>query len=502
MATICVPLRVHRPEELIGAIDVAARNGNLVEVRADYLSEPEAALPVVRDLPDELQCRVILTMRTPEQGGQLPHSEDVRRAFWSRASQLPNVLFDVELDLLQKQSELSFDLDRVICSHHDFTRVPEDVVEIYQRMAATQARIMKIAVQANDATDCLSIFKLLGRAHDDNRELIAIAMGHRGLMTRVLGPSRGSILTYGSLDDESPTAPGQITATDLRNLFRIDSIDSATQITGLIGNPVSHSLSPHIHNAAFAAAGLNAVFVPIEVDEAVAFLRTMVRPDSREIDWSLSGLSVTAPHKSTVISELNWIDAAAREIGAVNTIVVDGDELHGHNTDAVGFIKPLKQRHEPLADLRCAVVGAGGAARAAIWALKQGGADVTVFARDKTKAEFLSKTFGVKYQQLLPRSFAGYDLLVNATPLGTRGNRENESAVTAEQLRGVRLAYDLVYNPSETRFLRAAHAAGCETIGGLEMLIAQAVAQFKLWTGKQPNVDVMRAAATRQLRIE
>ena len=501
MTTICVPVRVHRPEQLIGAIQVAADTGTFVEVRADYLSLPEEALPILRDLPAELQSRIIVTLRSPDQGGQLPHSADVRRAFWGRASQLPNVLFDVELDLLQKQSEVAFDLNRVICSHHDFTGVPEDLFEIHDRMTATQARRLKIAIQANDATDCLPIFKLLERTPDD-RELIAIAMGHRGLMTRVLGPSRGSFLTYGALDDDSATAPGQITARDLRDLYRIDSIDSATQITGLLGSSIAHSLSPHIHNAAFAGAKANAVFIPIEVDDVTAFLRTMVRPDSRELDLNLRGLSVTAPHKSVMMGELDWIDVASREIGAVNTIVVHNDELHGYNTDAAGFLAPLKTRYQCLADVRCAIIGAGGAARAVIWALKQEGADVTVFARDKTKAEFLSKTFGVKYQQLSARSFAGYDILINATPIGTRGDREHETIVTGEQLRGVRLAYDLVYNPFETRFLSEARAAGCDTIRGLEMLIAQAVEQFKLWTGKQPNVEVMRAAATRQLAIE
>jgi 3-dehydroquinate dehydratase/shikimate dehydrogenase len=502
MATICVPVRVHRLEELLGAVDVAARSGDLVEVRADYLSEPEAALPIVRDLSDQVQSRIIITLRSPEQGGELPHSAGVRRAFWSRASQLPNVLFDVEFDLLQKPNDLSFDLNRVICSQHDFTRVPENLDEIYERMAATQARTIKIAVHASEATDSVSIFKVLKRAERDGRQLIAIAMGPRGLMTRVLGCSRGSFLTYGSIDDESATAPGQITAIDMRNLYRIDSIDSETLITGLIGNPVGHSISPHIHNAAFAEANLNAVFIPFEVDDVRAFLDRMVRPDSREVDWNLRGASVTAPHKSTVMGELNWIDAAAREIGAVNTIVVKSDELHGYNTDAIGFIAPLTQRDESIAGLRCAVIGAGGAARAVIWALKQAGADVTVFARDKTKAEFLSKVFGVKYQELSQRGFAGYDLLVNATPLGTRGSREDQTIVTAEQLRGVRLVYDLVYNPSETGLLREAHAAGCETIAGLEMLMAQAVEQFKLWTGQSPNVDVMRAAATRRLGIE
>ena len=495
MATICVPVCVHRPEKLIGAIDVAARKGDLVEVRVDYLPEPSAALPILRDLPDDLRSRTIITLRNPEQGGEVAHTDDIRRAFWAQASRLPNVLFDVEFDLLRKSADLSLDVNRIICSHHDFTRVPTDVDEIYERMAATPARIIKIAVHASDAIDCVSIFQLLERAARDRRQLIAIAMGQRGLMTRVLGPSRGSFLTYGSMDDESATAPGQIMAGELRQLYRIDSINAQTQITGIIGNPVGHSISPHIHNAAYANVGLNAVFVPIEALDVDAFLQRMVRPSSREIDWNLRGLSVTAPHKSTVIGHLDWIDEAARDIGAVNTIVVEGDELHGYNTDAIGFIAPLKQRREAIKGLRCAVIGAGGAARAAIWALKQEGVDVTVFARDKTNAEFLAKAFGVKYQQLSQRSFAGHDLLVNATPLGTRGDRENQTIVTTEQLRGVRLAYDLVYNPVETKFLAEARVAGCETIGGLDMLIGQAVEQFRRWTKLDPPPDIMKKAA-------
>jgi 3-dehydroquinate dehydratase/shikimate dehydrogenase len=500
MTTICVPVREHRPEKLIGAIEVAARDGDLVEIRVDYLPEPSAALPILRGLPDDLQSRMIITLRNPEQGGELAHNEDIRRAFWAQASRLPHVLFDVEMDLLQEPGDLSLDVNRVICSHHDFIQVPTDVDEIYERMAATQARIIKIAVHASDATDCVSVFQLLDRAARDGRELIAIAMGQRGLMTRDLGPARGSFLTYGSMDDESATAPGQIVADELRQLYRIDSINTQTQITGLIGNPVGHSISPHIHNAAFGEAGLNAVFVPIEVVDVGAFLQRMVRPTSREVDWNLRGLSVTAPHKSSVIGQLDWIDEAARNIGAVNTIVIEGDELHGYNTDAIGFIAPLKQRSKAIEGLRCAVIGAGGAARAAIWALKQEGADVTVLAREKTKAEFLSRAFDVKYQQLSARSFAGHDMLVNATPLGTLGDREDKTIVTAEQLRGVRLAYDLVYNPVETKFLAEARAAGCETIGGLDMLIGQAVEQFKLWTKLDPPADIMKQAAVLALK--
>jgi shikimate dehydrogenase len=208
---------------------------------------------------------------------------------------------------------------------------------------------------------------------------------------------------------------------------------------------------------------------------------------------------VTAPHKSIVVQQLDWIDPACHQIGACNTIVIRGDQLFGYNTDAAGFIAPLRDVLITIRDARCAVVGAGGAARACVWALKQEGADVTVFARDKSTTEFLAKTFGIQGQKFPVASFKGFDVVINATPLGTRGEGEHESIATTEQLRGVRLAYDLVYNPSETTFLREARSAGCEVLSGMEMLLAQAVEQFKLWTGRLPDANVMRAHALRGL---
>jgi 3-dehydroquinate dehydratase/shikimate dehydrogenase len=366
-------------------------------------------------------------------------------------------------------------------------------------MAATDAPILKIAVHAEDAVDCIPILKLLDRAQRDGREMIAIAMGQAGLMTRVLGPSRGLFLTYGSLDDDSATAPGQVTARELRDVYRIDDFDPETEIMGVIGRPISHSSSPHIQNAAFAQADINAVFIPFEVHDLDAFIRRMVRESSREIEWKLRGLSVTAPHKSAVMTHLDWIEPGAKEIGAVNTIVCQKGELHGYNTDAGGFIGPLKGRIPSLEGLRCAVIGAGGAARAVVWALRQERAIVTLFCRDPEKANAIRDQFEVSCRALADAAFIEFDIVVNATPLGTRGASEIETPVTTEQLRGVRLAYDLVYNPLETRFMREAREAGCETIGGLEMLIGQAVEQFRLWTGKEPDVESMREAAKRAL---
>ena len=500
MASICVPVCVRHIDELPDAMNAAAAVADIVELRADCLASSEAA-SLWQPVSDH-KGPLILTLRSPEEGGHSAIDFETRRRFWTALKSLPEgSLIDLELDLVTEFSRgdsagtLPVEWRNVICSHHDFERVPDNLPEIFERMAATPAGLIKIAVHASDAIDCLPVFDLLDRAQQQGRQLIAVAMGQSGVATRIVGPSRGSFLTYASYNQESGTAPGQLSAVDLRDVYRIDRIDRDTEVFGIIGNHVSHSLSPHIHNAAFAANELNSVYVPFEVHDPVAFLRRMVHPKTRELEWNLNGLSVTAPHKSIVMQQLDWIDSTCREIGACNTVVVRGDQLFGYNTDAAGFIAPLRDALGTIRDTRCAVVGAGGAARACIWALKHEGADVTVFARDESRAEFLANAFGVKAEQFPATDFSGFDVVINTTPLGTQGERENESIATAEQLRGVRLAYDLVYNPSATKFLREAQAAGCQVLGGIEMLLAQAIEQFILWTQTQPDVNVMRAAA-------
>jgi 3-dehydroquinate dehydratase/shikimate dehydrogenase len=513
LVRICVPVCVQRASELAAAIDRAVPVADIVELRLDCLSdnEREAPLPALAGYlksngPDGAGASTILTMRSAEQGGHTSAKLDARRRFWRSVGKIPaSCLIDLELDLVldlaaeEAHARSWMDWNRVICSHHDFGGVPVDLERIYERMAATPARILKIAVQADDATDCLPIFRVLERAQREGREMIAIAMGQAGVMTRILGPSRGSFLTYGSLDDENATAPGQLTASSLRDVYRIDHISRETKIIGLIGNPVGHSLSPHVHNAAFAARLENAVYIPFEVRDAIQFLRRLAHPRSRELNWNLRGLSITSPHKSDVMRCLDEIDPAAREIGAVNTILIKDDALHGYNTDAPGFISPLRRKFGSLQGARCAVIGAGGAARAALWALRKEGALVALCVRDVDKAKPVAEEFAVECQPLGAGRFDAFDIVINAAPLGTRGERQNDTAATADQLRGVRLAYDLVYNPTETRFLREARSAGCETLGGIEMLVAQAVEQFKVWTGHEPDVEVMRAAALRGL---
>ena len=514
---ICVPVCETNAHDLADAFARAVEVADIVELRLDCLDEKELELakPTIAAALSTKSRQVIVTFRPSEQGGHrtltLQERLSFTEEFSSAKSQLADYM-DIEADLVTLLSGgvnregltagNSIDWNSVICSHHDFAGVPADLNDIYQRMASTPARILKIAVRANDVTDCIPLFNLLASARSENREMIAIAMGAAGLATRVLGPSRGAFLTYGALDDEAATAPGQVTVRDLRTLYRIDLIDRHTQIMGLVGFPVAHSVSPLIHNAAFGSAGLNAVYMPFPVRDLGAFFRRMIHPLTREIDWPIRGLSITAPHKTEVMDYLDWIDPNAKEIGAVNTVVVESDALLGYNTDAPAFVQTLSQSFGNLNGARCAVLGSGGAAAAALWGLRREGANVTVFARDDEKGKALAERFGATWKQLDSSQFDGFDLVVNTTTLGTSGSGEMKTPANADQLRGARLAYDLVYNPLDTRFLSEARAAGCEIVGGLPMLIAQAVAQFELWTGVEAPLEAMNAAALRALPPE
>lgn len=481
---VCVPVCAKTFAEMQEACARASPIGDIIELRLDCLQDLDVE---IETFASELSRPTIITFRPSEQGGYRNLTRREREAFWASVLKA-DLLCDIEADLVV---ESSFDWPHVIVSHHDFSGVPDDLEEIYERLAATPARIVKIAVRANDITDCIRVFGLLERAQSEKRELIAIAMGNAGIATRILGPSRGAYLTYGSLEDASATAPGQVSARQMRSVYRIDEIDRETMICGLVGMPVMHSVSPHMHNAAFAVAGVSGVYLPLEVRDVESFVRRMIHPRTRELDWNVRGLSITAPHKSNVMELLDWISPDALEIGAVNTVVIDNEGLLGYNTDVHGFISPLLERFGSLKGMRVAVIGAGGAARAAVWALNKEQANITLFARAPIKARSLTENFGVSCEPLSTASFRGYDVVINATP---------ESPATAAQLAGAGLVYDLIYNPIETQLLKEASEAGCQTLGGLPMLVAQARLQFELWTGKTPPVSVMHDAASAALR--
>jgi 3-dehydroquinate dehydratase / shikimate dehydrogenase len=498
-ASICGVIAETTVEAARAAIKRAAAFTDLIELRLDYLrdfdfSNSASLWPLLEDKP----CPVIITCRSITEGGAQAVDDDTRLSLLVEGARRMADYCDIEAACYEAAVNLSPIISKLVVSYHNFASTPPDLMSVYDRITCLPAAMHKIATRANTITDSLAIFRLLDRAQSEGRDLIALAMQEPGLITRILGPGRGSRLTYASLGPGKESAPGQIRCEDLRELYRSDELTRDTAITGIIGKPVGHSASPVMHNRAFRSLGLDMVYLPLEVDDVEEFFTRFVREETREMDWRARGFSVTIPHKSRVIPLLDEIDKTAILVGAVNTVVISEGSLKGYNTDVEGAIEPL----EAICSLdgeRCGVIGAGGAARAVTYGLIARGARVTVFARDATRALPFAESFGVRVQPLESLGASDVQAIINTTPVGMRGHSEHLSPVPRSALRNRKVAYDLVYNPLETQFLKDAKAEGCKTISGIEMLIAQAALQFELWTARQAPVDLMRQGAIEKL---
>ena len=472
---------------MLEAAHRAEADADIIELRFDSLRPDEVHLAEVMLREASLLKPTILTFRSPEQGGGHPLTRDERLAFWSRTD-VGEWARDLEEDIIEQARK-----GTTILSFHDFAGTTW-TDPVLKRMSSAEADIIKVAVTAHDVCDALPVWSMLDHTPAGNPRSIPIAMGDPGKWTRILGLAHGAFLTYASLSTGRETADGQITAHDLNSVYRAKELDRETQVYGVLGDPISSSLSPYMHNAAFAHAGINAVFIPFQVKDLDEFMRRMVLPDTREVELNFAGFSVTMPHKQAVQRHLTAVDRTAKAIGAINTIHIEDQRLIGYNTDAPGFLAPLKQRFGDLKDAKVAVLGAGGAARAVIYAILQEQAKVTLFARNAEKARPLADEFKIELLPIPTSGLPGYDIVVNATPLGMRGPCENLTPVTAEQLRGVRFVYDLVTRPDDTPLLREARKVGIPAIGGLEMLIAQGMRQFEIWAGLTAPAGVMRQA--------
>lgn len=479
------------------AIQRAATMADLIELRLDYLRDFDFNAPArLSSLLDGKPLPIIVTCRAVDEGGQQLIDEAVRLGLFAEALQRGADFCDIEAAHYDEAAAARLDAERLIVSYHNFTETPGDLTTIYDRLTRLPAAIHKITVQANKISDSLEVFRLLDRAAAERRPLIALAMQEAGLLTRILGPSRGSFLTFGSMAHGHESAPGQLTCDELRHLYRINRLSRDTQIVGIIGNPVTHSASPLMHNRAFRQLALDYVYLPFEVDDVDVgeFFRRFVHPATREMDWRLRGFSVTIPHKTAVIPFLDEMDETAQRSGAVNTVVVEGNRLIGYNTDVHGAIEPLAAITE-LQGARCAVIGAGGSARAVVFGLLERGARVSLFTRSPAKASALANEFRIAVDQIEAIIESQADIIINTTPVGMMNHSEGESIIPPAAWRNRKIAYDLIYNPLETRFLADARQHGGLTLGGIEMLVAQAALQFELWTGCKPPVELLRAAA-------
>ncbi len=492
---ICVSICAETADELIEQIKRAEDLADVIEIRFDCLESVEIEKVLFWLNANKKSEKFILaTFRQPEQGGKKKLLSNHHIDFWLNKTVDKSADWaDFEFDLYIDEFHLNF--QKTIRSFHYFKNIPEFLNPFFEKFILLQADIFKAAIQANDISDSIVVWKLLEHAKSENKQIIPIAMGEAGKWTRILGLAHGAFMTYASLDAGKETASGQISAQDLIETYRVKELDEQTEIYGIIGNPVAQSLSPFMHNAAFKFHNLNAVYIPFKVENLDEFIGKFLKESGLDI----KGFSVTIPHKQAIIKHLDFIDETARAVGAVNTVKIENGKLYGYNTDADGFIAPLQNSYGDLKNAKVAVLGNGGAARACIYTLKKVGAAIVIFARNAEKAKILADEFGVELRELNNADFNDFEIVVNATALGMKGILENETPAVAEQIRRVKLIYDLVYNPFETRFLKEAKSVFVPTVGGMAMLVAQAMMQFEIWTVKAAPMKEMSQAVLQKL---
>ena len=476
---VCVSIGEETTARAVDKIRYASRWADLVEVRADYIQDLDLT-QLFRSKP----CPIIFTLRSPAEGGKFTGSETdrIRQIIHAEARGADYV--DVEFSADWKQVLDAVPSESVILSYHNFAETPRSLASVFDAMARTPAAIIKIAVRAECLADNLRIASILRQGSAAGKRTIGLAMGGSGIVSRILGPSWGSWLTFASLPDGSPTADGQIPADSLIERYRIQAIARDSEIYGVVGKPLAHSLSPAIHNAVFASEKGKRVFVPLEASSLEDFVEF-------HGFCPIRGASVTIPYKEDAFALSESLSESARGTGSVNTLVRTETGWHGDNTDVAGFLKPLIEAF-PLAGVRAAVLGAGGAARAAAYGLKSRGAAVWVVARTPSKGQRLAENLEVDWIPWERLPGLSWDLLVNATPIGMYPD-VHACPLDPDLLTGG-CVYDLVYNPERTRLLLEAARRGCTTVTGKEMFLGQAVKQQQVWFGQLPAEAVMRRA--------
>ncbi len=344
---------------------------------------------------------------------------------------------------------------------------------------------MKVVPTARSLTDNLKLMHFLERMEDrSNSSIVGICMGESGIISRVLGLRAGSAFTFAASSAGEETAPGQIAARTLLDTYRIDQVDVATKVYGVAGDPIRSSLSPLMMNTAFRRETVNAVYLALQTKSVEDLFKL-----AREIP--IQGLSVTMPLKEGVIKYLERTDPLSTKIGAVNTIsrLPDG-KFYGFNTDVAGIVGPLERRLS-LRNAKVLVLGAGGAARAAVFGCRDKGAEVWILNRTPETAQKLARQAGAKTIKRDALAKQPFDVIINATPAGMSGNKT--AAILAPEELNARLVFDLVYNPIETPLLRMARQKGLAVISGVEMFVQQGARQFEIWTGKPaPEEEMLR----------
>jgi len=493
-------------------IESAAKQGvDVVELRLDFLSNGDARDGVSKLVEEceEKKLECIVTYRPEWEGGKYKGDDAFRVKTLAEAAQLGADFVDLEYklgqDAIQSFKSAAGDTKcQIIVSDHNYERTPStrDLKELVQSIKLCGADVVKIATTATCTKDAFRMLQLAKDESSSGQQTIALAMGEKGLPSRLLAPKYGAFLTFGALAAGRESAPGQPSLADMTQVYRLKTQKSDTLVFGVIGDPIKHSMSPVIHNAAFDALGVNAVYLPFLVTDIEDFMETFT-------EFGLSGCSITIPHKEQVAKYCTKVDKVASKIGAINTIVSSGGNgsemiLSASNTDWIAAITAIENKlggKESLDGKQVCILGSGGTARALAFGALERGANVTIANRTVSKAETLAKELGCVAKSLsdleADESLQG-SVLINTTSVGMSPDIDR-APVTEAVVARFGLVFDAIYNPLQTSLLKMAEDNDKMVVSGVEMFIGQAAEQFKQFTGSQPPEELMREKVMERL---
>ncbi|MCL2005034.1 MAG: shikimate dehydrogenase [Planctomycetaceae bacterium] len=474
---------------------LAQEGVKLVELRLDFLRREPDLNRIIPHRP----TATVLTVRRQQDGGLWRDSEEKRLMLLRTAIATEPEFIDLEIDVAEKIP--LFGKTRRIISYHNLETMPENLERLYLTMLAKNPYFIKIAVTPQSLSEMYLFLNFIRRKNEEAKQLgengirvIGICMGEMGKAARILSKRFSMPYTYATFSEDRIIAPGLIVYKDLLDLYHYDYIDQETAVYGIIGNPLGHSMSPLVHNRAFIEQKINAVYIPLQIEESDVEDLIRLAPE-----LGLQGISVTIPHKTTIISQLTKADQAVEKIGACNTVVFRQGERIGYNTDYIASIGSIEtaldgsilDEDSVLRNQTALVLGAGGAGKALAYGLVQRGAMVTVTDINPTQAMELARHFGIDYIRWEHRETLQPNILLNCTSVGMYP-KVDEMPYSKSALRSSMLVFDAVYNPEHTLLIRTAKEKGCKVVTGIEMFVGQACYQFKLFTGQHTSPSKMR----------
>jgi len=470
---ICISIIFSNMDAAIADLKKANNIADIIELRVDYIFGLD-----IKKLIEAAEKPVIVTNRRKADNGKFEGAEEERLSILKKAIDLGADYVDIEIDSNYNEIINDKKNSKIIISYHNFDETPENINEIFDKLNSTNADIIKIVTTANKLADNLKIIELIKKSE---KPIIGLCMGPLGEISRILSTIYGSFLTFASLDKGKESAPGQIPAETLRNIYRIDEIKPGFKLYGVIGKPISKSKGYIVHNSLFKKEKLNNIYLKFEVNDLEKFMKNF--------SSLLAGFSVTMPHKENILKFIDVIDPVAKKIGAVNTVVNNDGKLTGYNTDIIGAIKAIEVKTE-IKDKNVTILGAGGAARAiAVGVLEKQG-KLTILNRTVEKAEKLSKEFNCNFGSLQDFEKIKTDILINTTSIGMHPEI-NGTPINTKFVKNI-IVLDAIYSQEKTKLLQEAEKNNCTIISGIEMYINQAAGQFKIWTGKEADINFMR----------